>query len=66
LSGFGGCPPLGILGLALGVDCLDHCFPEIVGQDIVLSDVLQTDPIGIAGDGIVTISVLDRFGLHLD
>jgi hypothetical protein len=40
LPGFGSCPPLSILDLALGVDRPDHRFPEIVGQDIVLRDVL--------------------------
>jgi hypothetical protein len=28
LSSFGSSPPLGILGLALGVDRIDHRFPE--------------------------------------
>jgi hypothetical protein len=34
--------PLSVLDLALGVHCIDHSLPEIVGQDIGLPDVPET------------------------
>jgi hypothetical protein len=47
--GVGGSAPLCVL--ALGVDRVDDSFPEVVGQDIVLGDVFDADPVGRAWDG---------------